>query len=177
MLNVKQIRAALTRLGALAYRDHIDLEVFLVGGSAIALAYGTRDSTQDVDAVIVRPEDKRKLYGLIQQVAEEQGLDAKWLNEAAARYVTRRSDGPVVLQSRGITVRHATAAQLLGMKLMAWRSITDQQDSRDILRHLIEETGAASVDDVWEMIKAYVLANKITQARDNLDDIWQEAYG
>ena len=63
MLNVKQIRTALSRLGALAYRDHIDLEVFLVGGSAIALAYGTRDSTQDVDAVIVRPEDKRKLYG------------------------------------------------------------------------------------------------------------------
>ena len=136
MLTVDQIRLALTRLGELAHREHIDLDVFLVGGSALAWAFGTRNSTQDVDAVIVNPEDKRKLYGLIQQVAEEQELDAKWLNESAARYVTRRSDGPVILQTRGITVRRASAAQLLGMKLMAWRSRIDQQDSRDVLRQL-----------------------------------------
>ena len=177
MLNVNQIRSALRRLGELANRESIDLDIFLVGGSAIALALGTRNSTQDVDAVIVQPEDKRKLYGLIQQVAEEQELDEKWLNEAAARYVTRRSDGPVILQSRGITVRHATAAQLLGMKLMAWRSITDQQDSRDVLRRLVDDTGAKSMDDIWEMIKPYVLVNKQTQVRDNLSEIWQEAYG
>ena len=151
MLNVNQIRSALRRLGELANRESIDLDIFLVGGSAIALALGTRNSTQE--------------------------LDAKWLNEAAARYVTRRSDGPVILQSRGITVRHATAAQLLGMKLMAWRSITDQQDSRDVLRRLVDDTGAKSMDDIWEMIKPYVLVNKQTQVRDNLSEIWQEAYG
>lgn len=177
MLTVDQIRLALIRLGELAHRERIDLEVFLVGGSALAWAFGTRNSTQDVDAVIVNPEDKRKLYGLIQQVAEEQELDAKWLNESAARYVTRRSDGPVILQTRGITVRRASAAQLLGMKLMAWRSLIDQQDSRDVLRQLVTETGVSAMDEVWEMIEPYVLVNKRAEVRDNLGDIWREAYG
>ena len=63
------------------------------------------------------------------------------------------------------------------MKLMAWRSITDQQDSRDVLRRLVDDTGAKSMDDIWEMIKPYVLVNKQTQVRDNLSEIWQEAYG
>lgn len=49
VLSTAQILFALARLGELSYREHIQLDVFMVGGGAIAIGYGTRESTHDVD--------------------------------------------------------------------------------------------------------------------------------
>lgn len=79
-----------------------------------------------------------------------------------------------MLQSKGIVVRRASTAQLLGMKLSAWRSITDQKDSRDLLQALQSETNTHQLDEIWEMVQLYVTEGKTIEALENLQDIWDD---
>ena len=66
-----EIVAALTALGeALEQRD-LQGEMYVVGGAAIALAYDTRRSTRDIDAVF---EPKTAIYAAAAEVSERLGL-------------------------------------------------------------------------------------------------------
>jgi hypothetical protein len=69
-----RIVEALNLLGRRAEAERLQLELCIYGGSAMMLAYGARDHTKDVDA-IVRPAD------IAQQLARDVALEL----QAAAR--------------------------------------------------------------------------------------------
>ena len=89
-----EIIAALTALGALLDRRGVQGEMYLLGGAAIALAYDTRRSMRDIDAVF---EPKAAVYEAaarrcrwVLAVAEEMFGDrlysaAKFLRRGAVR--------------------------------------------------------------------------------------------
>jgi Nucleotidyltransferase of unknown function (DUF6036) len=54
-------------------------EIFLVGGAAIALCFDGRRSTRDLDAVFAPTDSVRTAAAT---VAEHEGLDPDWLNDA-----------------------------------------------------------------------------------------------
>jgi hypothetical protein len=65
-------------LGELAREQKVTLEVSLYGGAVFTLVYGSRDATNDVDAII-RPEAAART--LARRVAQELGLPDDWLND------------------------------------------------------------------------------------------------
>jgi hypothetical protein len=133
---------ALRRLGErLAYRGVVaDLYVF--GGAAMALAYDSRRSTRDVDALV---EPHGIVFAEAAAVALELGLPPWWLNEQASAYVTRTDDteAPLVFDHPGLRVHAASPRHLLAMKVMASR----RRDAPDITT-LAGRLGLTTVDEV-----------------------------
>jgi hypothetical protein len=78
LLDRDRIIGLLTELGSrlAANGEHADL--FVVGGAAMALAYSTRRSTRDLDAVF---EPKQAVYTAARDIARAHDLPEAWLND------------------------------------------------------------------------------------------------
>src|SRR5438105_4968065 len=86
-LSRAQITQALRRLGELAHKQKVTLEVSLYGGAVFTLVYGSRDATKDVDAV-VRPSEIAKKLAL--RVAQELNLPEDWLNDQVKQFLAEK---------------------------------------------------------------------------------------
>ena len=126
-----KILASLQALGDELSRQGIRGQIFIVGGAAMALAFSTRRVTKDIDAVF---EPKSAIYAAAQKVAEEQGLPADWLNDAAKSFMPGRDAHARALpEVNGIEVTTASPRYLLAMKLMAMRFGEDDEDIEILL--------------------------------------------
>jgi hypothetical protein len=155
--------------------------LFVVGGAAIIFGHPTAEDmrgglTHDVDAVFVQPKDAQlyKLRNLIGQIETELNLPKGWLNDSAAKFVTRRSDGPLIFQSQGIVVRRATDLQLLGMKLGLSRRNTDLDDQNVLFDAIVTDLQPKSSDEMWSWVMKYVPTERIESAKLKLTMMWEE---
>ena len=90
----KEIQDGLKRLGELAQAQGLHVQLALVGGAVMVLGYQARQSTRDVDVVILSPREAHLVRKLAKQVAEERDWSADWLNDGAKGYLVGISDGP-----------------------------------------------------------------------------------
>jgi len=124
----------LTDLGGRLAARGIEGEMYVVGGAAIALAFDERRSTRDIDAVF---EPKAVIYEVAEQLAEQRGLPAGWLNDAVKGFLTGADpDTPLVLEVDGLRVSTASPRILLAMKVLAHRVGEDEEDVRLLAREL-----------------------------------------
>ncbi|CAN5131357.1 DUF6036 family nucleotidyltransferase [soil metagenome] len=124
----------LTDLGGRLAARGIEGEMYVVGGAAIALAFDERRSTRDIDAVF---EPKAVIYEVAEQLAEQRGLPAGWLNDAVKGFLTGADpDAPLVLEVDGLRVSTASPRILLAMKILAHRVGEDEEDVRLLAREL-----------------------------------------
>jgi hypothetical protein len=172
LLSRGEIEAGLTRLGELADERGIRIELLAVGGAALVLGFNARESTHDVDALIVAPREAEMVRRLVEIVASERDWPEDWLNDGAKGYLHGMSFGPTVLQSRGIIVRIPSLMQLLAMKLCAWRGERDIADAITLL-HQIDGTH----DDIWSAVKKYLVPGRELKARYAFEDLWESEYG
>lgn len=144
---------ALNRLGQLAERDGVTVELCLFGGAAMMLAYAARESTKDVDAV-VRPTDVAAR--LARQVAAELDLDESWLNGEVGRFASESGTfTPLEIEELESAARHhlkitrASAGYLLAMKCLACRpELPGHRGDIADLRFLIGKMGIQSIQEV-----------------------------
>jgi len=133
LIGKAQLIDALRRLGELAQARGETVELLLLGGGIMVLVFEMRQSTRDLDVVVLSPE-AAKVRHLSALVAGELGWPADWLNDAAKGFLVGPLDGPVVHASPGVKVRRPSFEQLLAMKLSAWRDEVDIADARRILQ-------------------------------------------
>ena len=155
-----RIVEALNLLGHLAEQDGVTLELCIFGGTAMMLAYGSRESTKDVD-VVARPSDVS--LALARRVAEQLHLDESWLNDEVRRFVSM--DGtvaPLEVQGleeaarRRLKITRPSASYLLAMKCLAGRAALPGHpgDIADI-RFLIRKMALRSVEQVEEHLNRF----------------------
>ncbi|NJM41038.1 MAG: hypothetical protein HC853_09815 [Anaerolineae bacterium] len=108
LLSKDEVITAFALLGQRAQREGLSVELFIIGGVAVIFGHQVAEElrgglTHDVDAVFVQPTGIQlsKLRALIGQVEAELNLPKGWLNDSAAKFVTRRSDGPLHLSVAG----------------------------------------------------------------------------
>jgi hypothetical protein len=170
LLTKEQIVVALQRLGELARAAHVDAELMIFGGGVMVLDFGSRNSTRDVDALILSPPDAAAVRQLAVQVATEMGWPSDWLNDAVKGFVVGPVTPTVLLELPGLRVTRPAYEQLLAMKLCAWRDDVDVADARQLLAAI---PGTQQV--VWSAVEAHLQAGRELVARYAFDDLWEEA--
>ena len=119
----------------------------IVGGAALALRYpddAEVRTTRDVDAVW---EPRAEVGEVIAELAAERGLEADWINPAAASWL--RTDPPNPAEGQ-FEIVIATPEQLVAMKLAAGRE-QDLADLRILARHLGIDDAERLVDIAYDV--------------------------
>jgi len=173
-LTKREIIEALERLGQLAEARSETIELVLVGGALMVLSYEARQTTRDVDVVILEPKDASTVRGMAKTVAVEHGWPEDWLNDAVKGYLIRMSSGPVVFSAPGIEVRRPALEQLLAMKLSAWRDDVDIADARRLLQ---EMAPTRNREEVWQTVQLYLVPGNELKAQYAFLDLWEAVYG
>ncbi|HEX9694950.1 MAG TPA: DUF6036 family nucleotidyltransferase [Actinomycetota bacterium] len=140
-MNRDEIVAALTELGRRLDRSGVTGEMYVVGGAAMALAYGTARTTRDIDAVF---EPKSVIYTVADEMATELSLPAGWLNDAVKGFLVEDRGAVPVLEVPGLRCLVASPRILLGLKVLAHRAGEDEDDLR-VLAGVLGLRDAASV--------------------------------
>ena len=170
----EEIQGGLKRLGELAQAQGLHDQLTLVGGAVMVLGYQARQSTRDVDAVILSPPEARLVRKLAKRVAEERDWPEDWLNDGAKGYLVGISDGPVLFSAPGIEARAPSLAQLLAMKLCAWRDDLDISDSRRLLQEIASGNNR---DEIWKSIEPFLVPGDELTAQYAFLDLWESLYG
>jgi hypothetical protein len=172
LLSQEEITRALTRFGALAEEQGYQIELLAVGGAVMVLAFDARPATHDIDVVILSPKEAAVTRNLARQVAQELEWPDDWLNDGAKGYLVGVSQGPIIFSAPGIVIRRPDVAQLLAMKLSAWRDDVDIEDARRLLR---EMEGAQ--DEIWQTVAPYLVPGQQLKAQYAFLDLWDTTYG
>jgi predicted nucleotidyltransferase len=168
LLDRTAIEDAFRRLGDRLARRGVVADLYVFGGAAMALAYDSRRSTRDIDAVF-------QPHGVVldeaRAVADELGLPQWWLNEQASAYVAPGDDAnaPRVFDHPGLRVSAASPEHLLAMKVLAAR----RRDADDI-RFLVKHLNLTMVDEVLALC-AEVFPDEEVPARARL--VLEDAFG
>lgn len=175
LIDKDQIIGALTRLGELAQAHGLEVKLGLVGGAVMVLEYDARKATHDVDAVILAPSDRRKVFELARIVAQEMGWPDDWLNDDAEQFIDELRCHCLFTAS-GIEAHAPTTAQMLALKLSAWRRDVDINDAAWLLRHL-RETMPGGREEIWRAVRPFLVRGCEATAEGALNDSWNNLYG
>lgn len=167
-----EIAQGLERLGRLAVDSGTNIELVLIGGALMVLRFEARESTRDVDVAILAPVEADKVRDLARAVAAERGWPDDWLNDGAKGYLIGLSNGPVIFSAPGIEVRSPSIAQLLAMKLSAWRDDLDVADARRLLEEITGDR-----DEVWREIELFLVPGDELKAQYAFADLWEDRSG
>jgi Nucleotidyltransferase of unknown function (DUF6036) len=120
LLDRTRIRELLTELGRRCAARGFSVEMLIVGGAAIALVYGERRATRDLDAIF---EPKMEVYAEAKKMADELGLPEDWLNDGVKGLLPDFPDTglQVTTSSNGIYVIVPSAEYLFAMKATSAR--------------------------------------------------------
>jgi hypothetical protein len=165
----------LKRLGELAEQQGIHIKLTLVGGAAMVLGFDARQSTRDVDVVILAPEEARLVRKLARLVADERNWPEDWLNDGAKGYMVGLSSGVLLFSAPGIEAQSPSLYQLLAMKLSAWRDDVDISDARRLLEEIIRKDQMEN--DVWQQLEPFLVPGDELTAQYAFQDLWEALHG
>lgn len=140
-------------------------EVSLFGGAVMVLAFNTRVSTKDIDAVF---EPIREIRNAAHKIAERYDLKLDWLNYAVKMFVVKH-ERELLFELSHLRVTVPEPDYLLAMKIMALRPETeDESDAIFLIRHL----ELRNKEDVLNIVSEYY-PKKIVKPR---TIVWLEGY-
>jgi hypothetical protein len=154
----RELEQLLSLLNEELRRVGITGEVCIVGGAAMVLAFGSRTSTRDIDALVMEPAAVRAAAA---RVAEAQGLPANWLNDGAKGFASGRPiETKELLRFSHLRIVAPPPAYILAMKCIAARAGLDTHDREDAL-FLIRLLGLHGAADVLELVAQYYPVERI----------------
>jgi hypothetical protein len=150
VLDRDRIIELLTELGRRLDQRGLHASLYVVGGTAMALAYNRDRTTKDIDAIF---EPKTAVYAEARRMAEDLGLPDGWVNDGVKGLLPDRSDPDVqtALTAPGISVGVASGEYLFAMKAAAARIEEDTDDLRLLARTL----GLTSADQALDLLERF----------------------
>ena len=117
-LDRQRILDALQELSRRLVQRGVTAEVCLFGGAAMIVAFQSRQTTKDIDAVFVPASVVR---GFAAEIGRERGYEAGWFNDGVKGFVSDRGEfTPANLpQFRNLRVMMPVPTYLLAMKCQA----------------------------------------------------------
>ena len=169
-------KVELKRLGELLEQRNKKFDL-VVGGGVVSLFYfGSRQITQDVDAIFPHNRSDRKLLKrLINQVASELKLPDEWLNDNISFFGLETESDVIIFRHSHLSLRAAKWEELLAHKIHAFRRKEDINDARLIL----SEIRGYSKAKLFEVLKKYEPISPPVPPeifRKRFEELWQEIY-
>lgn len=154
----KQIIRAFRALDIELQKKNLHGEVCVVGGAVMCLAFNSRQSTQDVDAIFEPSIAIQKAAFNVSQKLKINNF--WWLNDAAKGFVSDFAEyNKVDLGMKNLIVRLASAEYMLAMKVLAARAGTN--DEVDVL-FLIKTLKLKTSNQVKKVVNKYYPKQKLT---------------
>ena len=122
-MDKEQILNLLHELGDELAEEQSYATINVCGGAAMAIAYNSQKTSDDIDAVLVDFDDRNKFTECIMKIAMRHNLPKNWLNEDIKIFVNSlREFSYIDFGKLGtLSIRIASEEQLLAMKLFAAR--------------------------------------------------------
>lgn len=142
-----EIIELLTELGQRLYQKGVQGEMYVVRGTAMALAYDVSRVTRDIDAVFI---PKTAIYEEALSLARDRVLPEKWLNDAVKGFLVGDDKNKIpVLDVPGLRVMAASPRYMFAMKCLASR-MGDEED----IRHLLKLLKIRSLQEALDIIES-----------------------
>ncbi len=164
-MDKNDVEKYLRMVGEELHQKGLTFEILLLGGAAMMIEVGNRDSTQDVDTFFL--PDYLAISKAAAIVAAREGLPDGWLNTAAAGFTynfIRQPSMKLWKQFLGLLVYVPSLEYLFVTKIMASRP----KDDADITV-LAERLGISKQEDALALMAQYVPEELFTS--DVLDQI------
>jgi hypothetical protein len=159
-LNRERILEALAEMDRRLAAKGMRAEVCLFGGAVMILAFQSRQTTKDIDAIFAPTNEIRELA---RQIGEEKGYDSAWFNDGVKGFVSGHGEYTTagLPQFQNLKLTMPVPSYLLAMKCMAARvgipNAADVQDVKFLTRHL----GLNSPALVLDVVARYYPKNQI----------------
>ncbi len=133
MLTKKQIRELFIDLDKELEKADVQADLFVIGGTAMVMAYDARPSTKDIDGIWKPTQPIREL---IKKFSAKYGLEEDWLNDAAKGAISHIPDESPVMIFDGeyLRVQAPSPQYLLATKILASRKGRDREDIEFLIR-------------------------------------------
>ena len=156
------ILAALQRLSERLAERGVRGELCLLGGTVMVLAFRSRASTKDVDAIFQPSSVIREAAA---EVGEELNLPKDWLNDGAKGFISERHEVEAgdLPQFDALRVTAPTPEYMLAMKCFAARlpAGPDEKGDEEDIRFLVRQLGLTSADQAFEIVTRYYPPERI----------------
>src|SRR5580693_54671 len=125
----EELQRTLSLLNEQLRNDGITGEICIVGGAAMILAFGSRTSTRDIDALSMAPAHVRIAAA---QIAEANRLPPGWLNDGVKGFASGEAfEAKEILKFSHLRVVAPPPEYILAMKCLAARVGLDEHDKED----------------------------------------------
>lgn len=173
------ILAALQNVSDRLAKRGVRGELCLLGGTVMVLAFRSRASTKDVDAIF-QPSSVIREVAL--EVAEDLNLPKDWLNDGAKGFVSERHEVTAgdLPQFGALRVTAPTPEYMLAMKSFAARlpAGPDERGDEEDIRFLANHLGLTSAEKAIEIVTRYYPPERIPpRTKYLLEDIFNELHG
>jgi hypothetical protein len=142
----EQLKTFLKDLANFLWKGKHTYDIYIVGGGALAIEYGARALTQDIDGIW--PKDSY-FKECVRKVADKNGINPDWCNLDFTRSPSYTNaiieHSHLLISMRGLNVYTVDAELLLCMKLVAGR-FKDLVDA-DFLVGVLQDRGVTVDDD------------------------------
>lgn len=134
-------------------------EICVVGGAAMILAFRSRSSTRDIDALLAPAAAVRRAAA---KVAEALSLPENWLNDSAKGFLADKKaiEKHELLSLSHLRVVHPQAQYILAMKCIAARVGLDEHDKQDA-KFLIGYLGLVTPEQIMQVVGEYYSKERI----------------
>jgi len=169
-MNKNDIAKYLQMVGQELDRNGMKLEIVLLGGAAMLIEIGNRESTYDVDTFFV--SDFTAIMRASAVVAAQENLPDGWLNSAAAGFAynfKKQPDKKLWKSFPGLDVYIVSLDYLFVTKIMASR----HKDREDI-KALAVKLKIVKRKDIFALITNYVASEDIsTEVLDEVEYLFE----
>ena len=135
MLSRDMIMKYFRELAKLLYDKGKEAEIWVYGGTVMALKYGSRSMTHDIDSEWTNAESFEEAA---EAIRKKYGLDSNWINDQIKALLTGSEtfDIEPFLELPGLTIWFADGLTMLAMKIRAGR---DYSPDLDDIKWLLQE--------------------------------------
>jgi len=163
-------------LGKRLHEKGVISEIAIYGGSALALQYSFRESTQDIDYLPIS-QDTALLRQEADALGDEANLSDDWFNTAIEDVADNGHYsfyGDFPQDQVGLRVFVAEPKYILSMKMLSMRSALDSNDPFDVW-NLMKDADINTIEEAKELIAEFYPGKTLSRRNELIIDDMLEA--